>query len=62
MSTETAELAAEVARLRATVEAMHTELTVQRINVVEPDGTLRMTISSHSRSHGGQVEDVHLTI
>ena len=28
------------------------ELTVQRINVVEPDGTLRMVISNHSRLPG----------
>jgi hypothetical protein len=28
------------------------EIDVQRINVVEPDGTLRMTISSHARFPG----------
>lgn len=33
-------------------EAPMEELTVQRINIVEPDGTLRMVISNHERLPG----------
>jgi hypothetical protein len=36
----------------ATRKASFAELTVQRINVVEPDGTLRMVISDHARLPG----------
>lgn len=60
MSNSIAELAAEVASLRAEVQALRREFTVERINVVEPDGTLRLVIPGSSRSHGGQIEDIHL--
>lgn len=41
---------------RATKKAEFDELTVQRINVVEPDGTLRLTISGNARFPGTPVK------
>lgn len=60
MSTETIDLAAEVERLRAELEAMKAELTVQRLNIVEPDGTLKLVISNSARQHGGTIDGVDL--
>lgn len=37
---------------RASTEARFDEITVERINVVEPDGTLRMVLSSEARFPG----------
>lgn len=58
MGEEISELSREVASLRAEVAALRTELTVQRINVVEPDGTVRLVLSGQARSPGGQVDGV----
>ena len=33
------------------------EITVQRINIVEPDGSLKMVISNSARMHPGQIGD-----
>lgn len=41
---------------RAPKKAEFDELTVQRINVVEPDGTLRLTISGNARFPGTPVK------
>jgi hypothetical protein len=48
----TAVLAATVYGAAAPRKARFDEIDVQRINVVEPDGTLRMVISDHARLPG----------
>jgi hypothetical protein len=46
----------------ATRKASFAELTVQRINVVEPDGTLRMVLSDHARLPGIIVHGHHRSV
>jgi hypothetical protein len=41
-----------LSRARASQQASFDELTVHRMNVVEPDGTLRMVISNHAKLPG----------